>query len=123
MLNGNYLSISFEKVAISLAFLTLKNFELLQNVGILRVLKNRELQIREIQDRELQGLPVVVSMKRVGFFANCEQREVFKKPRIANPRNTKPRIARTPCKSNKSQFKVSFKLADFYFTSEIFLFY
>ena len=59
MLNGNYLSISFEKVAISLAFLTLKNFELLQNVGILRVLKNRELQIREIQGRELQGLPVI----------------------------------------------------------------
>ena len=59
MLNGNYLSISFEKVAISLAFFTLKNFELLQNVGILRVLKNRELQIREIQGRELQGLPVI----------------------------------------------------------------
>ena len=59
MLNGNCLSISFEKVAISLAFFTLKNFELLQNVGILRVLKNRELQIREIQGRELQGLPVV----------------------------------------------------------------
>ena len=58
MLNGNYLSISFEKVAISLAFLTLKNFELLQNMGILRVLKNREFQIREIQGRELQGLPV-----------------------------------------------------------------
>ena len=58
MLNGNCLSISFEKVAISLAFFTLKNFELLQNVGILRVLKNRELQIREIQGRELQGLPV-----------------------------------------------------------------
>ena len=58
MLNGNYLSISFEKVAISLAFFTLKNFELLQNVGILRVLKNRELQIREIQGHELQGLPV-----------------------------------------------------------------
>ena len=60
MLNGNCLSISFEKVAISLAFFTLKNFELLQNVGILRVLKNRELQIHEIQGRELQGLPVVL---------------------------------------------------------------
>ena len=60
MLNGNCLSISFEKVAISLAFFTLKNFELLQNVGILRVLKNRELQIREIQGRELQGLPVIL---------------------------------------------------------------
>ena len=63
MLNGNYLSISFEKVAISLPFLTLKNFELLQNVGILRVLKNRELQIREIQGRELQGLPVYVTIR------------------------------------------------------------
>ena len=41
-----------------LAFFILKNWELLQNAGISRVLKNRELQIREIQDRELQGLPV-----------------------------------------------------------------
>ena len=31
----------------------------MQNAGILRVLKNREMQIREIQGRELQGLPVV----------------------------------------------------------------
>ena len=68
MLNGNYLSISFEKVAISLAFLTLKNFELLQNVGILRVLKNRELQIREIQGRKLQGLPVYVSQVAISLF-------------------------------------------------------
>ena len=43
-----------------LAFLTLKSWEFLQNAGILRVLKNRELQIREIQGRELQGLPVFV---------------------------------------------------------------
>ena len=41
-----------------IAFLTLKNWDLLKNAGILRVLKNRELQIREIQGRELQGLPV-----------------------------------------------------------------
>ena len=59
MLIGNYLSILFEKVAIFLAFLPLKSWELLQNAGILRVLKNRELQIREIQGRELQGLPVL----------------------------------------------------------------
>ena len=70
MLNGNCLSISFEKVAISLAFFTLKNFELLQNVGILRVLKNRELQIREIQGHELQGLPVfydVIFLRYINF--------------------------------------------------------
>ena len=47
-----------------LAFLSLKSWELLQNAGILRVLKNRELQIREIQGRELQGLPVNREMTR-----------------------------------------------------------
>ena len=34
---------------------------------------------------------------RVGFFANFGHFQGFKKPRIANPRNTKPRIARNPC--------------------------
>ena len=48
MLIDSYLSFPFEKEAIFLAFLTLKNWEILQNAGILRVLKNRELQIREI---------------------------------------------------------------------------
>ena len=32
----------------------------MQNAGIFRVFKNRELQIREIQGRELQGLPVLI---------------------------------------------------------------
>ena len=31
----------------------------MQNTGILRCLKNRELQIREIQNSKLQGLPVL----------------------------------------------------------------
>ena len=58
--NANWqLFINFKwKSSHFLAFLALKNWELLQNAGILRVLKNRELQIREIQGRELQGLPV-----------------------------------------------------------------
>ena len=32
----------------------------MQTAGIVKVLKNRELQIREIQNRELQGLPVIL---------------------------------------------------------------
>ena len=58
MLIGNHLSISSWKSSHFIAFLTLKNWDLLKNAGILRVLKNRELQIREIQGHELQGLPV-----------------------------------------------------------------
>ena len=42
------------------AILSLKKQDFLQNAGIFKVLKNRELQIREIQNRELQGLPVLI---------------------------------------------------------------
>ena len=42
-----------------LALLTPKIWDLLQNAGILRVLKNRELQSRKIQSRELQGIPLL----------------------------------------------------------------
>ena len=38
--------------------------------------------------------------KRVEFFANCGHFQDFKKPRIANLRNTKPLIARIPCNLN-----------------------
>ena len=60
MLIGTHLSSSSWKSSHFIAFLTLRNWDLLKNAGILRVLKNRELQIHEIQGRELQGLPVVL---------------------------------------------------------------
>ena len=67
MLIDSYLSFPFEKEAIFLAFLTLKNWDLLQNTGILRVKKNGELQIREIESRELQGLPVKLCSVQVRY--------------------------------------------------------
>ena len=36
------------------------------------------------------------SLKKLGFIAKCRQFEGFKKTRIANPRNSKPRNARIP---------------------------
>ena len=46
-----------EKVALFNIFVS-KKYNLLQNVGIIGIFKNREWQIREVQNRELQGLPV-----------------------------------------------------------------
>ena len=65
MLIGNYLSISFEKVAIFSIF----------------------------------------NSKKLGVIAKCGHFEGFKKPRIANPRNSRPRIARTPCIQEKNKLE------------------
>ena len=39
----------------------------------------------------------IFDSKKLWVIAKCGHFEGFKKPRIANPRNSRPRIARTPC--------------------------
>ena len=50
-----------------LAILSLKKQDFLQNAGIFKVLKKRELQIREIQNRKLQGLPVILFISFITY--------------------------------------------------------
>ena len=46
----------------------------MQNAGIFKVFKNREMQIREIQGRELQGLPVLKSYFGILGILNYSQK-------------------------------------------------
>ena len=45
----------------------------------------------------------IFNSKKLGFIAKCQHCEGFKKPQIANPQNSKPRIARTPCIKKSDQ--------------------